>query len=136
MRSIRSLRLSTPAVITAISGTQQSQQAFSSMATSVMASGRSSGAKFNASRFALAAGGAAAFLATQTSADCEAEMKGASGNDPYASTALFPPIKAYKKGMLRVSNVHSIAYSLYGNPKGKPVLFVHGGPGGGTDPGK
>ncbi len=26
-----------------------------------------------------------------------------------------------------------MAYSLYGNPNGKPVLFVHGGPGGGTE---
>jgi proline iminopeptidase len=37
-------------------------------------------------------------------------------------------------GMLQVSDLHSIHYSMYGNPDGKPVLFVHGGPGGGTDP--
>ena len=29
--------------------------------------------------------------------------------------------------------MHTIAYSQFGNPNGKPVLFVHGGPGGGTD---
>ncbi|RYH20917.1 prolyl aminopeptidase [archaeon] len=54
--------------------------------------------------------------------------------DSFAHTALYPPINPYEKGRLRVSPVHSIAYSLYGNPHGKPVLFVHGGPGGGTDP--
>eukprot|EP00596_Hydrurales_sp_CCMP1899_P010618 CAMPEP_0119036206 /NCGR_PEP_ID=MMETSP1177-20130426/3739_1 /TAXON_ID=2985 /ORGANISM="Ochromonas sp, Strain CCMP1899" /LENGTH=317 /DNA_ID=CAMNT_0006995663 /DNA_START=309 /DNA_END=1262 /DNA_ORIENTATION=+ len=47
---------------------------------------------------------------------------------------MYPPIQPYDKGMLKVSGIHTIAYSLYGNPTGKPVLFVHGGPGGGTDP--
>jgi proline iminopeptidase len=36
--------------------------------------------------------------------------------------------------MLQVSDIHSIAFSEYGNPNGKPAIFVHGGPGGGTDP--
>ena len=54
--------------------------------------------------------------------------------DPFADTALYPAIEAYDEGLLKVSNIHSIAYSVYGNPNGKPVLFVHGGPGGGTDP--
>jgi proline iminopeptidase len=39
--------------------------------------------------------------------------------------------KPYKKGFLTVSNGHNLYYELYGNPKGKPVLFLHGGPGGG-----
>ena len=55
--------------------------------------------------------------------------------DKFANTAMYPPITPYEKGMLKVSNVHTIAYSVYGNPKGKPVLVVHGGPGGGTTPG-
>lgn len=54
--------------------------------------------------------------------------------DKFAGTALFPAAQAYFKGMLKVSDKHTIAYSIYGNPNGKPVLFVHGGPGGGTDP--
>ena len=37
-------------------------------------------------------------------------------------------------GFLRVSPTHTVYYEVYGNPKGKPVLFVHGGPGGGTTP--
>ena len=58
----------------------------------------------------------------------------ATSADKFEGTKFYPPITAYKNGMLKVSNVHTIAYSEYGNPNGKPVLFVHGGPGGGTDP--
>jgi proline iminopeptidase len=77
--------------------------------------------------------GTALAISTSSSTQCEgAETK--DGQDPFANTKLYPPIKAYESGMLRVSDVHCIAYSLYGNPNGKPVLFVHGGPGGGTDP--
>lgn len=47
---------------------------------------------------------------------------------------MFPQTLPYSRGVLKVSDIHTIAYSCYGNPKGKPVLFVHGGPGGGTDP--
>jgi len=46
----------------------------------------------------------------------------------------YPPIKAYNTGFLRVSDLHEIYYEESGNPKGKPVVFLHGGPGGGTDP--
>jgi proline iminopeptidase len=37
----------------------------------------------------------------------------------------------YKKGYFKVSGGHELYYELYGNPKGVPVLFFHGGPGGG-----
>ncbi|CAE7553527.1 PIP [Symbiodinium microadriaticum] len=47
---------------------------------------------------------------------------------------LYPPIEPYRTGTLSVSNLHTIYYEEYGNPKGKPVLFVHGGPGAGTSP--
>ena len=50
------------------------------------------------------------------------------------SRTLYPPIEAYNTGYLRVSDVHEIYYEESGNPRGKPVVFVHGGPGGGTDP--
>ena len=46
----------------------------------------------------------------------------------------YPPIKAYNTGFLRVSDVHELYYEESGNPDGKPVVFLHGGPGGGTDP--
>ncbi len=46
----------------------------------------------------------------------------------------YPEIEPYDRGMLRVSELHTIYYEQSGNPDGKPVVFVHGGPGGGTDP--
>jgi proline iminopeptidase len=45
----------------------------------------------------------------------------------------YPAIRPYNTGMLRVSPVHEIYYEESGNPKGKPVVFLHGGPGGGTN---
>jgi len=50
-----------------------------------------------------------------------------------AAGDFYPPIKPYNSGWLRVSPVHEIYYEESGNPKGKPVVFLHGGPGGGTD---
>jgi proline iminopeptidase len=44
---------------------------------------------------------------------------------------LWPEIQPYKTGYLRVSPLHEIFYQTGGNPKGKPVLYLHGGPGGG-----
>jgi len=44
---------------------------------------------------------------------------------------VYKNIKTYKKGYLNVGDGHLIYYELSGNQKGKPVLFVHGGPGGG-----
>ena len=52
-----------------------------------------------------------------------------------AARGLYPPIEPYNSGMLRVSVVHEIYYEESGNPHGKPAVFLHGGPGGGTDPG-
>jgi proline iminopeptidase len=46
---------------------------------------------------------------------------------------LYPPIKPYRTGYLRVSELHEIYYEESGNPRGKPAVFLHGGPGGGTD---
>jgi proline iminopeptidase len=51
-----------------------------------------------------------------------------------ALRTLYPPVKANRTGFLRVSEVHEIYYEESGNPRGKPAVFVHGGPGGGTDP--
>ncbi len=44
---------------------------------------------------------------------------------------LFPPITPYNSGYLRVSPVHELYYEECGNPQGKPVVFLHGGPGAG-----
>ena len=49
-------------------------------------------------------------------------------------TTLFPPIEPYNHGWLSVGDGHEIYYEESGNPSGKPCLFIHGGPGGGTSP--
>ena len=46
---------------------------------------------------------------------------------------LYPEIAPNHTGRLRVSDVHDLYFEESGNPDGKPVLFVHGGPGGGTE---
>ena len=45
---------------------------------------------------------------------------------------LYPPIEPYDQGLLPVSPVHTLNYEQSGNPNGQPVVFLHGGPGGGT----
>ena len=51
-----------------------------------------------------------------------------------ARRTLYPAIEPYRSGWLRVSPLHEIYWEESGNPKGKPALFVHGGPGAGADP--
>lgn len=48
--------------------------------------------------------------------------------------SLYPSKEPFNSGLLRVSDVHEIYFEESGNPNGKPAVFVHGGPGGGTDP--
>ncbi|MCA9652208.1 MAG: prolyl aminopeptidase [Myxococcales bacterium] len=50
------------------------------------------------------------------------------------SRRLYPEIEPFDTGKLRVSDLHTIYYEQCGNPKGKPVVFLHGGPGGGIEP--
>lgn len=47
---------------------------------------------------------------------------------------LYPTIEPYNEGKLKVSDLHTIHYEQSGNPQGKPVIFLHGGPGGGISP--
>lgn len=51
-----------------------------------------------------------------------------------AAPKLWPPLKPYKTDYLNVSKIHDIFYQLGGNPEGKPVMVIHGGPGGGCSP--
>lgn len=46
----------------------------------------------------------------------------------------FPEIEPYNKGMLKVSDIHTLYWEECGNPEGRPVVFLHGGPGGGVAP--
>lgn len=46
---------------------------------------------------------------------------------------LYPPIEPYHSTSLPVSNLHTLYIEEVGNPDGKPVVFLHGGPGGGIN---
>lgn len=46
---------------------------------------------------------------------------------------LYPRLEPFDHGYLEVGDGHEIYYEQSGNPRGKPALFVHGGPGGGGD---
>ncbi|MBS0558232.1 MAG: prolyl aminopeptidase [Proteobacteria bacterium] len=52
---------------------------------------------------------------------------------PAARRTLYPEIEPYDSGMLPVSDLHTLYYEQCGNPRGKPVVFVHGGPGAGCN---
>jgi proline iminopeptidase len=47
---------------------------------------------------------------------------------------LYPPLEPYDTGMLIVGDGQRVYYEQSGNPDGKPVVYLHGGPGGGTSP--
>lgn len=47
---------------------------------------------------------------------------------------LFPETSPFHTEMLSVSKTHAIYYEECGNPKGYPVVFLHGGPGSGCNP--
>ena len=46
---------------------------------------------------------------------------------------LYPEIEPYNHGTLPVSPLHTLYYEQCGNPDGKPVVFLHGGPGAGCN---
>ncbi|MCL1941806.1 MAG: alpha/beta fold hydrolase [Synergistaceae bacterium] len=48
---------------------------------------------------------------------------------------LFPEIEPFNSGFLKVSDIHSVYFEEAGNPNGRPVIYLHGGPGGGISPG-
>ena len=44
---------------------------------------------------------------------------------------MYPEVEPYNYGHLKVSPLHTLYYEEIGNPDGVPVVFLHGGPGGG-----
>ena len=50
-----------------------------------------------------------------------------------APRELFPPLEPYRQGRLKVSELHTLYFEECGNPRGRPLVFLHGGPGGGCD---
>ncbi|WDS35868.1 prolyl aminopeptidase [Pseudoxanthomonas sp.] len=47
---------------------------------------------------------------------------------------LYPAIEPFDTGRLQVDERHALYYEQCGNPNGKPVVLLHGGPGGGCSP--
>ncbi len=48
----------------------------------------------------------------------------------------YPPIEPYETGRLDVGDGQTIYWEQSGNPAGKPAIALHGGPGGGSSPGR
>jgi proline iminopeptidase len=54
---------------------------------------------------------------------------------PTTSDILYPPFPPYRQGYLKVGGgKHTLYFEESGNPKGRPAVVLHGGPGGGTQP--
>ena len=51
-----------------------------------------------------------------------------------AEGELFPAIEPYRTAFLPVSARHNLYYEEVGNPRGVPIVFLHGGPGSGLFP--
>ncbi len=47
---------------------------------------------------------------------------------------LYPEITPYHTDKIKVSEIHTLYFEECGNPNGRPVIFLHGGPGGGIQP--
>jgi len=47
--------------------------------------------------------------------------------------SLYPPVEPRRHGRLAAGHGHEIYWEECGNPQGKPVVFLHGGPGAGCD---
>jgi proline iminopeptidase len=124
-------------------GTRGATQAASSRRTAVKPSRRletrSSAAKL-AARTASTSRVSASRSSASRASSSRAPASRASASRGAARTAasaprreLYPPIEPYNHGYLRVSDVHEMYYEECGNPAGKPAVFLHGGPGAGSD---
>lgn len=47
---------------------------------------------------------------------------------------LYPELDIVTENSIKVDDLHEVYYELCGNPKGAPVVFLHGGPGSGCNP--
>ena len=55
-------------------------------------------------------------------------------DDARQPPVLYPPIGPYDSGWLEVEGGHRLYWEACGNPKGRPAVFLHGGPGGACHP--
>ncbi|MGX5659755.1 prolyl aminopeptidase [Castellaniella ginsengisoli] len=47
---------------------------------------------------------------------------------------MYPEIEPYAQGFMDAGHGHRVYWELCGNPQGRPVVFLHGGPGAGCSP--
>jgi len=47
---------------------------------------------------------------------------------------LYPELDILENRSIKVDGLHEVYYEICGNPEGKPVVFLHGGPGSGCNP--
>lgn len=47
---------------------------------------------------------------------------------------MFSLIEPYQTGRLQLDDTHSMYWEVSGNPNGRPIVFLHGGPGAGAGP--
>src|SRR3569833_1339394 len=95
-----------------------------------VASGSTAGSTRKAPARRPVASGSTAASARTAAKSAHSKLKAATV--AVALRTLYPSMEPYRTGFLRVSDVHEIYYEDRGNPHGKPAVFVHGGPGGGT----
>ena len=48
--------------------------------------------------------------------------------------SFYPELEPYATGHLDTGDGHQVYWEMSGNPKGKPVVYLHGGPGSGSSP--
>jgi proline iminopeptidase len=78
---------------------------------------------------------AAAVLVAPVAVSAAAPMRApADGTAAADEITLWPEIEPFKAAYLRVSDLHEIYYELCGNPRGRPVFVLHGGPGASSIP--
>lgn len=53
---------------------------------------------------------------------------------PNTRSELYPPLEPFKTGRLALDRIHTMYWETSGNPRGVPVVFLHGGPGAGAAP--
>jgi proline iminopeptidase len=53
---------------------------------------------------------------------------------PATARDFYPPIEPYETGLLEVGDGQQLYWEESGNPSGRPVVYLHGGPGGGAPP--
>lgn len=68
-------------------------------------------------------------------ANGRAELTTWRGTTVWYAWAMFAPIEPFRSGHLLTTDGNEIYWEMSGNPRGKPALFLHGGPGAGNQGG-